>query len=56
MHHGVRDFDAGGKAVEDEPAGLLLEDLDEFPVRGEIVFIAEQRRRQVAVESLGCAR
>lgn len=41
MHHGVRDFDAGGEAVEDNPAGFLLEDVNQFAVGGEVVFISE---------------
>ena len=52
MHHGVADFDAGGKCVEDQPSGLLFEDLNQFAIGGEIVFIAEDCRSQVPVESM----
>ena len=53
MHHRVRNFNAGGKTVEDESAGFLLKDADELPVGGEVVFIAEDGGGEVAVEGLG---
>ena len=56
MHHGMGDFNAGGKAVEDEPAGLLLEDLNQLAVGGEVFFIAKQSCSQVAVEGGGGAK
>src|ERR1700739_2350149 len=52
VNHGVGDFDAGGESVEDEAAGFLFEDVDEFAIGGEIVFVSENGRRQVAVESV----
>jgi hypothetical protein len=37
----VGDFDAGGEGVEDEAAGFLFEDVNEFAMGEEVVFIAE---------------
>ncbi len=53
VDHGVGDFDAGGKAVEDDAAGLLLEYLDQLAVGGEIFVVAEDGCGEVAVEPLG---
>ncbi len=50
VDHGVGDFDAGGESVEDEAAGFLFEDLDEFTVGGEVVFVAEDGGGEMAVE------
>ena len=47
------DFDAGGESVEDEAAGFLFEDVDEFAVGGEVVFIAEDGGGEVAGEGVG---
>ena len=56
MDHGVGDFDAGGESVEDEAAGFLLEDVDEFAIGGEVVFVAKDGGGEVAVEGAGGAR
>src|SRR5690348_7746479 len=50
MDHGVTDFDSGGEAIEDQAAGFLLEDLDEFAVGGKVGFIAKDGCGQVAFE------
>ena len=41
MHHGVRDFHAGGEAIEDEAADFGLQYGDEFGVVAEVVFGSE---------------
>ena len=52
MDHGVCDFDSRGECVEDEAAGFLLEDLDEFSIGGEIVFVAEDGGGEMAGEGV----
>ena len=51
MDHGVRDFNAGGKRVEDKPACLLLEKMNELTIGGKVFFIAEDGGGEVALES-----
>ena len=48
VNHGVGDFDAGGESVENEAAGFLLEDMNEFAIGGEVVFVTEDGRGEVA--------
>ena len=50
MNHGVGDFDARWEGVEDQAPGFLFEYMNQFAVGGEVLFIAEQRCGQVAVE------
>ncbi len=56
MNHGVGDFNAGRESVEDEPTGLLFENLNQFAIGGEIVFIAKNGRGQMAIEGAGGAQ
>ena len=51
MHHGVRDLNAGRKAVEYEPANFRLEDRDEVGKIAQILLSAVNRCGQVAFES-----
>lgn len=53
VNHGVCDFDAGGKSVEDDASCFLLEDMDEFAIGGEILFIAEDGGGEMAGEGAG---
>jgi len=53
MDHGMRDFDAGGESVEDDAAGFLLEDLDEFAIGGKVVFVAEDGGGEMAGKGAG---
>ena len=55
MDHRVSHFYSGWESVEDEAAGFLLEDVDEFAIGGEIVFVAEDGGREVAGERAGGA-
>ena len=48
MNHGVGDFNAGRKSVEDEAAGLLFEDGYKLAVGCEVVVIAEDGGGEVA--------
>ena len=50
MDHRVGHFYAGGKSVEEQAAGFLFEDGDEFAIGGEVVVIAEDGGGEVAVE------
>ena len=53
MHHGVRDLDARGKAVENEPADLVLENRDQVSKLPQILLRAMDRCRQMAFEAAG---
>ncbi len=51
MHHGVSDFDARRKAVEDEPSYFVFENRNQIGKLVQILFRAVNRRRQVAFEA-----
>jgi len=53
VDHGMRNFDARGEAVEDDAAGPLLEEVDEFAVGREVLFVPENRRGEMAGEGAG---
>src|SRR3974390_2295102 len=55
MNHGMRYFDAGWESIEDNAPSFLLEDLNEFPVRGEVVFITKDRCSEMAGERMSSA-
>ena len=50
MHHGVADFDAGGKAVHDEPSRLALQNRNQIGKRGQVALRSVQGRGQLAFE------
>ena len=56
MNHRVRDFNTSGELIEDDAAGLLLEDLDEFAVGGEVLFVAKDSGSEMAREGTGGAQ
>jgi hypothetical protein len=49
----MRDFDAGGKAVEDEPAGLVFKNRDQIRKLAQILLCAVNRGGQAAIERAG---
>jgi hypothetical protein len=53
MHHGVRDFDAGREAVEDETADFAFENRDQIRKLMHILFCTVDRCGQVALERTG---
>jgi hypothetical protein len=55
VDHGVRDLDTGGKSVEDEASDFLFENLNEFAVGSEVVFVTEDGSGEIAGEGAGGA-
>jgi hypothetical protein len=53
VHHGVGNFDAGWESVEDEAAGFLFEDVDEFAIGGQVVFVAQNGGGEMSGEGAG---
>ena len=56
VHHGVTDFNPGGKAVDDEPARLALQNGDEVGEGGKVGVGAVQGRGELAFERTRPAR
>ena len=56
VDHGVADFDAGGPAVDDDPADLLLQRRDQACRRRVVRFGELQGRGELAFEPVGRRR
>ena len=50
VNHGVGDLYAGWEAIDDDAASLLLQNLNQFPMEGNVVFVAKYGCGQVAIE------
>ncbi len=54
MNHGMAYLHACGKRIEDEPSRLLLQDLNQFLIGGEILFIAKDGCGEMPIQSASC--